>query len=299
MEKEKWLFFRSQADEANNDGIDDSVCLPASRLRTISPTSDTVVTMYFDSVKSNTEAHETVTMDSVALTVTQGDAFEVCNELVRYINSAPHSDGFIVIADDMTTTDGTGSGLSPTADETVLAKYAHPSISGVATITIGNARKIFNLPSLGTGAAALTAISATELSVNTHYKGSVSTALAMTIPSAAAGRAGDWITVTYTAAINNGAAHTYTTTTDTAYSLGSIIRALPGADDNDGTRVGAVDEATTNDNILTITGLTDGDGGIGTTLKFVNLTGAANGWAVEATIVHRDKGNAASTAAFS
>ena len=72
-----------------------------------------------------------------------------------------------------------------------------------------------------------------------------------------------------------------------------------GADDNDSTRPGVVDEATTNDNILTITGLTDGDGGIGTTLKFVNLTGAANGWAVEATIVHRDKGNAASTAAFS
>ena len=138
-------------------------------------------------------------------------------DIVRAINSAPHGDGFVVIADDMTTTDGTGTGLSPTADATVSAKYAHPSISGVATITIGAARKIFNLPSLGTGAAALTAISATELSVNTHYKGSVSTALAMSIPSAAAGRAGDWITVTYTAAINNGAAHTYTTSTDTAY----------------------------------------------------------------------------------
>ena len=294
MANSKWLFFRTQADEANNNGIDDSVCLPASRLRTISPTSDTAVTMYFDSVKNLSD--ETSTMDSVALTVTQGDAFEVCNELVRIINSNPHSDGFITIADDMTTTDSATSSL---ADLTRTPVYAHPSITACAAITVGATRKAFRYPGLGTGMAALTAISATELSVNTHYKGSVSTATAMTIPSAAAGRAGDFITVTYTAAINNGAAHTYTTTTDTAYAAGSLIRTKPGADDADGTRLARVDEATTNDNILTITGLTDGDGGIGTTLRFINATGGTNGWVVDAVVEGQGNSKEVSTAAFS
>ena len=101
MENKKMLFFRTVANDDATDGIDDCVCLPASRLVSISPTDDTTVTMYFDSVKLNTLVnHENIAMDSVALTVTQGDTFEVCNELIRIINSNPHSDGFIVVADD-------------------------------------------------------------------------------------------------------------------------------------------------------------------------------------------------------
>ena len=94
MENKKMLFFRTQADEADNDGIDDSVCLPASNLRSISPTSDTAVTMYFDSVKRNSDIHsDNVLMDSVVLNVTQGDTLEVCNELVRIINKKNKKDG--------------------------------------------------------------------------------------------------------------------------------------------------------------------------------------------------------------
>ena len=87
MENKKMLFFRTVANDDATNGIDDAVCLPASSFRSVSPTSDTVVTMYFDSVKRNTDVHaDSVLMDSVALTVTQGDTFEVCNELVRIIN---------------------------------------------------------------------------------------------------------------------------------------------------------------------------------------------------------------------
>ena len=74
-----------------------------------------------------------------------------------------------------------------------------------------------------TSGVAKTVMTATELSLNTHYVASTATALAMTIPSAADGDAGDWISVFYTTAINNGAAQTFTTTTDTAYALGSTI----------------------------------------------------------------------------
>tara|TARA_R110002096_G_C14541267_1_gene718476 strand:+ start:105 stop:983 length:879 start_codon:yes stop_codon:yes gene_type:complete len=292
MENKKMLFFRSQADEANNDGIDDSVCLPASSLRSISPTTDTVVTMYFDSVKRNADIHsDNVLMDSVALTVTQGDAFEVCNDLVRIINSRPHSDGFIVIADDMTTTDSATAAL---ANLTVAAKYAHPSISGVATITIGAATYNGRFPDFGLGNAEPTDISATELSVNTHYQ-SIAAATAMTLPSAAAGKAGDWITVFYDVAAGNTNAHTYTTD-GTAYALGSTIRTASGSHAD---RIPRADIAVAADNVITITGATNGDGGQGTYLKFVNLTGAAQGWAAEVYVTAQGTGVTAGTAAFS
>jgi hypothetical protein len=193
-QNKNWLYFREQADEANNDGIDDSVCLPASRLRSIAPVSDTEVALFFEPVKAYKGLQSV--MDQVNLTVIQGDTFEVCNELVRTINSYPHSDGFITICDMMTTTDSAVTALN---DQTRAAVKAHNSIVDVAGITINEGKNYYRYPGLGTGGAALTAISATALSVNTHYKGSVSTNTAMTIPSAAAGKAGDWICVTYTA----------------------------------------------------------------------------------------------------
>jgi len=293
MENKKMLFFRSQADEANNDGIDDSVCLPASSLRSVSPTSDTVVTMYFDSVKRNADIHsDNVLMDSVALTVTQGDTLEVCNALVSLVNSGPRTDGFVVVADDMTTTDSATTAL---ADLTVSAKYAHPSIEGVATITIGAATYNGRFPDFGTGNAEPTNISATELTVNTHYQ-SIAAATAVTIPSAAAGKAGDWITVFYDVAAGNTNAHTYTTTTDTAYALGSTIRTAGGSHAD---RIPRADIAVAADNVITITGATNGDGGQGTYLKFVNLTGAAQGWAAEVYVTAQGTGVTAGTAAFS
>ena len=242
--------------------------------------------------------NEQLTYDKVTLTVTQGDIQEVMDALVQTINGYPNSNGFIVIADDCATTDSATSSLN---DVSIATKYAHPSISGIASITV--AAKLYRTPSgmLGTGNTTRTALSATELSVNTHYKGTTTTNLAMTIPAASAGKAGDWITVTYDSIIANGQAHTYTCTSDdTSFAAGSLLIALPGADDADGTRIGRIDECSgSGDNVVTITGLTDGDGGIGTTLKFVNMTGTVNGWAVEGQITHQDDGDAASTVAFS
>ena len=297
--KHKMLFFRTQADEASVDGIDDQLCIPASRFVSMSPQSATLLDILFRSVKNNDMSNNgQLTYDKVTLTVTQGDIQEVMDALISYFNSGNNSDGFVVIADDCTTTDSATTALD---DQTIGAVYAHPSISGVQSITVADKLYRSTMPMLGTGNATMTAISATELSVNTHYKGSTSTNLAMTIPAASAGRAGDWITVTYTAVISNGQAHTYTCTSDdTSFAAGSVLIGLPGADDADGTRVGRVDECSgSGDNVITITGLTDGDGGIGTTLKFVNMTGGVNGWAVEGIITHQDDGDAASTVAFS
>ena len=51
--KHKMLFFRDQADEANVDGIDDQLCIPASRFVSMSPASATTLDILFRSVKNN------------------------------------------------------------------------------------------------------------------------------------------------------------------------------------------------------------------------------------------------------
>jgi len=292
------LFFRSQADEANVDGVDDQLCVPASRLVSMSPSSVTTIDMLFHSVKNNILMHnDQLTYDKVTLTVTQGDVQEVLDTLVQKINAHPHSNGFLVIADDCATTDSATTAL---ANVTIPTVYAHPSISGISAITVED--KLYTrafLPSMGMGGAAMTAISATTLTVNKAYKGSVATNLAMVIPAAGAGKAGDWITVLYNGVINDGQVHTYSGVTDTNYALGSLIRVEAGADDADSTRPAVVDLAVASDDVITLTGLTDGDGGIGTMLKFVNTSGTTNGWAVEVVVKGQGKQNAASTAAFS
>ena len=277
------LFFRDVADEANSNGIDDQLCIPASRLVSISPATDTTIEMDFLSVKNNELAHnEQLAYDTVTLTVTQGDTEEVLAAIIQKINSHPHGDGFLVIADDCTTTDpATGS------DATISAVYAHPSIGGVASISVAAELYRSQLPSMTSGGATTALGATTAMAVNTNYH-TIATQIDATVPSAAAGKAGDWITVNYTTVINNGATHTYTTTTDATFTAGSYVTRVGGGvasgiDVSDGSAK----------NVLTIDGDTNGDGGIGTVVKFVNQTGTTDGWAVEALVLNQGNGSAA------
>ena len=141
------------------------------------------------------------------------------------------------------------------------------------------------------GKAAPTALTAAgELALNKHYQVNDTDAAAYTIPSAAAGRAGDWITVQYIAAIADSALHTYTCTTDTQFCLGSRIFVIG----EDATRIPVIDTSVADDDRVSITGATNGDGGIGTTLKFVNKTGTTNGWAVDVVVEGQGAKSAAS-----
>jgi hypothetical protein len=258
------LFFRDQADEANVNGIDDQLCIPASRLISMAPGSDTTIEMDFLSVKNNELAHnEQLSYDKVTLTVKEGDIQEALDGLAQAITGNGNGNGFIVIADDCAKTDSNTTALD---DVAIPTKYVHPSITGVASITVSDELYRTQLPSLSMGNAA---------------------------PTATGGKAGDWITVVYTAAIGNGNAHTYSGTTDVNYAPGSIIMRSGGS------AAGKVDVSTTNDDVITITGATNGDGGIGTTLKFVNMTGTTNGWAVEAITRSQGDGTTAGALAFS
>ena len=287
----RMLFFRDQADEASVNGIDDQLCIAADRLVSMSPASDTTIEMLFHSVKNNILMNnEQLTYDKVTLTVKEGDIQEALDALVQTINGHPHSNGFIVIADDCATTDSATSSLN---DVSITTKYAHPSISGIDSITIADKlySQAISSNAFGMGNAAPTALTAAgELALNTHYQVNDTDAAAYTIPSAAAGRAGDWITVTYIAAIGNGALHTYTSTTDTQFTLGSRVFVIG----EDATRIPVIDTSVADDDEVRITGLTNGDGGIGTTLKFVNKTGTTNGWSVFAEVEGQGAMSAAS-----
>jgi hypothetical protein len=279
------LFFRTQGDEANVDGIDDQLCIAADRLVSIQPATDTRIQMMFHSVKNNILMNnEQLSYDYVTLTVKEGDIQEALDGIIQTINGHPNSNGFIVIADDCVTTDSAVVALD---DQAISKVYCHPSITGVHAISVAAKSYASQLPSMTSGGATTVISNALELAVNTNYH-SIAGNCAMTIPSAAAGKAGDWITVRYITVITNGNTHSYTTTTDATFTAGSCVTRVgggvaSGVDVSDGSAK----------NVLTIDGDTDGDGGIGTVVKFVNQTGTTDGWAVEALVLNQGDGSAA------
>jgi len=136
----KFLYFRTVADEAN-DGVTglktsapSSFMFPADTLTAMQPTSDTALTLYFSSALNNNNAVGGL-RDTVVLNVSQGDIFEVMSAITDAIANPArgHSDGFIVIADDMVTTDSATTAL---ADLVVNARYAHPSITSCGAIKV-------------------------------------------------------------------------------------------------------------------------------------------------------------------
>ena len=138
----KFLYFRTVADEAN-DGVTgtktnnpSSFMFDAENLTAMQPTSDTNLTLYFKPALAHSSDYGMQGLrDTVNLTVSQGDTFEVMSTITDAIAnpSRDHSDGFIVIADDVTTTDSATSAL---ANLSVLPQYIHPSITACSAITV-------------------------------------------------------------------------------------------------------------------------------------------------------------------
>ena len=135
MTENTMLYFRSVADEDNDDGAESaatnltSLLIPASRLRWMNPTSDTLLTLYFDSIKNtqgaDDQADEITIADNVVLTVNTNSHREVMAGIIQAINGS--STGLVVVADDVTTN---------VAGSTVDAVYCHSDITGIATDAI-------------------------------------------------------------------------------------------------------------------------------------------------------------------
>ena len=134
MAENVMLYFRTVADEDHDDGNCgaatqlSSLMIPASKLRWMNPTSDTALTLYFDSIK-NTEgaddqADEITIADSVVLAVNTNSHREVMAGIIQAINASKN--GVVVVADTVTTN---------TAGTTVDKVFVHGDITGYGGYT--------------------------------------------------------------------------------------------------------------------------------------------------------------------
>jgi len=124
---EKFFYFRDATNEDADLSAAVSATVPVNRITGITVASTTTINIWFKSLK-NEIANEYVT-----LTVTLGKLKEVMAQLVQTMNGGPHSDGFVVIADNVTTTDGATSIQGN--DVVVAAKYFSNDVTGVAVVT--------------------------------------------------------------------------------------------------------------------------------------------------------------------
>jgi len=111
---DKYLYFRGVLDEDNDDGQAGSaaqltsVCLPARNITGIGPSSDSLLQIYFKSVR-NQPGHagasgDEIIQDSITLAVTTHRHKVVTEAILRAITSTGSmKDGFIDVVDDCTT----------------------------------------------------------------------------------------------------------------------------------------------------------------------------------------------------
>ena len=131
----KYFYFRTDADEDDDDAKSNSAMIPVDRFRGAIPTNSSagtsanVITLYFESALNMAGAGqngEIIIQDTVVLNVTVGQAKNVLVAIAEAANGHPHSDGVVVIGDDATTDyDGT----------TKAAVYVHSGITSVGAIT--------------------------------------------------------------------------------------------------------------------------------------------------------------------
>ena len=129
---EKYLYFRTEATDADDDATGDSACFPASSLMGMQPTSDTALTLYFksmlrrDPTGSVDHANSLDNNDSVILTISANTHLAAMRAIVDAI-SGSNFPSFIVVAND--DSGGTeylaGSGISACGTITVAAAYAN------------------------------------------------------------------------------------------------------------------------------------------------------------------------------
>ena len=137
---EKYLYFRTVADEDNDDGdtassgnLPTSIAIPAKQIVGMAPSAAGTLTIWFQSVRNRIHGAtgEEVIKDSVVLNITTKRHKKVMDAIIQSINGGPHSDGWIVVADDMTTN---------YANETVAAQYLHNDISTCGAINMAAAQ---------------------------------------------------------------------------------------------------------------------------------------------------------------
>ena len=102
---QKYLYFRTEATDGDDDATGDSACFPASSLMGMQPTSDTALTLYFksmlrrDPTGSVDHANSLDNNDSVILTVSANTHLTAIRAIGEAINN-PNLPNVIVVAND-------------------------------------------------------------------------------------------------------------------------------------------------------------------------------------------------------
>ena len=132
VKQERYLYFRTEATDANDDATGDSACFPASSLMGMQPTADDALTLYFksmvrrDPTGSVDHANSLDNNDSVILTISANTHLVAMQAITEAI-VGPNSPPLIVVAND--DSGGTeylaGSGVSACGTITVAAAYAN------------------------------------------------------------------------------------------------------------------------------------------------------------------------------
>ena len=118
---EKFLYFMEETDGEFNS-LNDAFCPNVKRFRGFraSGTTTTLI-LDFDPTLGVADSNDTSLVgDSVLLTITANKQKEVMQAITQLINSAPHSDGFLVVSDDSNSVfahaDVTGCSITVTAE---------------------------------------------------------------------------------------------------------------------------------------------------------------------------------------
>ena len=126
--KEVYLYFRTQATLGDDDDSAQSTLFPLSNFMGMHPTSDTALTLFFKpQIRNNGDgqADDFTNNDSVVLTVGTNDHKDAIADLARLFagaaNGGIHFDGYLDVADDLTST------------------YAVATVTEVGAISIGAA----------------------------------------------------------------------------------------------------------------------------------------------------------------
>ena len=107
MKENKFLYFRTQATDADDDSHDDSACYPASSLMGMQPTGDSNLTLYFKSMLrgSGIDGNElgapvSQNNDSVIVTLaTANTHIQAMSAIIEAINN-PNLPSVIIVAND-------------------------------------------------------------------------------------------------------------------------------------------------------------------------------------------------------
>jgi len=131
--KYKYLYFRTEATDANDDAAGDSALFPASSLMGMQPTSDTALTLYFKSMlrgSGNEGAADALANldnnDSVILTISANTHLVAMTAIANAINDDNLPAVIVVANDDSGGTEYlAGSGVTACGTISVAAAYTN------------------------------------------------------------------------------------------------------------------------------------------------------------------------------